>query len=100
MQYYDYAFPPSVAQLSDGRVLTGDAISHGGMDIRTYIATAALQGLLACSSDLHEVHDVVEYGEDDDPSLPSKVYAMRALVAVQHADALIAELNKPKEVQP
>jgi hypothetical protein len=46
-----------------------------GIDVRTYIATAALQGLLANSS-------------------RNATCEVDARIAVQAADALIAELNK------
>ncbi len=48
---------------------------HGGMSIRTYIATAALQGLLAADNNTRSI-------------------AVEAELAVQAADALIARLNR------
>ena len=51
-------------------------------DRRERIATAALQGLMADES----------HGDTTFPRL--------AKIAVKAADALIAELDKPKEVQP
>ena len=49
-----------------------------GMDLRTYIATAALQGIIVA------------------PGMTGTSPEERAEYALLHADALIAELNKPK----
>ena len=50
--------------------------SNGGMSLRAYIATAALQGILACP----------------DTAMPTPEKWAEA--ACKYADALIAELNK------
>jgi len=57
-----------------------------GMDLRTYIATACLQGLLANSSFVSSM--AKEAGST------TVAYRGMAKVAAMGADALIAELNK------
>jgi len=57
---------------------------NNGMTLRTYIATAAMQGLLA---DHKDHSDEVADGE----TCPQTT----ARLSVEHADALIAELSKP-----
>ena len=52
--------------------------SFKGMSLRCYIATAALQGLIAC------------------PGIESDGYTGMAEWAVEYADALIAELAKER----
>lgn len=66
MKATDQAFP----------VVTGMGVLDGGMDIRTYLAGQAMQGLM-----LH-------------PNLVT--YEEVAMAAVGMADALIEELNKVK----
>ena len=67
-----------------GEVVDCDSDSDG-MTVRTYLAVRALIGIL---SNATELEDVVDCGE-----LISDEAASRA---VMFADALIAELNKPR----
>jgi hypothetical protein len=58
-------------------------VGNNGLSIREYVATAALQGLMACG----------QLGVGADP----KVYVQRA---VQLADALLDEVAKTKKPSP
>jgi hypothetical protein len=51
---------------------------HTGLSLREYVATAALQGILACPGDYSG----------------AKTTELRAAKAVEYADALLAELSK------
>jgi hypothetical protein len=51
---------------------------HAGLSLRAYVATAALQGILACPGDYSG----------------ASTTAARTAMAVQYADALMVELSK------
>jgi hypothetical protein len=70
-----FARPYSFEDCCDGK---DHHAAQDGIDVRTYIATAALQGLLANSI----------------TSNYSGYPTLAADLAARHADALIAELNK------
>ena len=63
-------------------------INHSGMSLRAYIATAALQGILAADEGRSDPH-----GKMIDPALGTwcKLLAKDACI---YADALLAELEK------
>lgn len=58
--------------------------TYSGMSIRQHIAAMAMQGMLANSSLLQSIPKSMA-------DIADKIYA---IAAVEHADALIAELNK------
>ncbi len=72
----DSAFPVSSEKIG------GEGMTDGGLTKREYIATQALIGVLA----LHVAS-----------SLPVPEPEPAAQMTVDYADALISELNKPKE---
>jgi hypothetical protein len=77
MNAYEPAFPKPAIVRQDGLVDSDSAYTgNQGLTIRAYIATAALHGLIACSETTGERNEF-------------------ASEAVNYADALIAELNKP-----
>ena len=73
------AFPYSALVPDEHRQLVGTMYADNqGMSLRAYIATAALQGILACFKEIGGYESAKG----------------RAEQAVKHADALIAELSK------
>ena len=64
-------------------------IQWSGIDLRTYLAAMAMQGLLA----QHQSVECESGARDLDPRYSNPIFAARD--AVRQADALIAELNKP-----
>lgn len=67
---YEHAFPFKEVNPNNPEMHT----NHSGMDVRTYMATHVLAGLLASGEDFS--------------------YEKAALYTVKHVDALIEKLNK------
>ena len=87
MKPTDPAFSQSFAADSDGHMYTAaeKSLENSGMDIRTYLAGQAMQGLLSANPEI--LHGNIEL------PIPSNV----AGYAVKCADALIEELNKEQK---
>ncbi len=72
-----------------------DTYSAGGLTKREYFAAMAMQGLLANSKALMDIDAGVKERKGD----MKDVCAITAILALNHSDALIAELNKQKEAE-
>lgn len=82
------AFPQPLARNGNGEIVAADDYGRGGMDLRTYIATAALQALLS------NLTSEQTYNLANQRIGP--VYAQAAVAAAEH---LIHELSKPQKGQ-
>ena len=90
------AFPVPDSQTTNGEIQFGS----NGMTLRTYIATKAMQGLLADHKDHEDERRFhIETGQYDD-GMPWRKHVFDetcaqavARLAVEHADALIAALG-------
>jgi len=65
-------------------------LPEGGLTIRAEFAARAMQGMLAAAVEFKELQDTPHHIRPE----------ARAKFAVRHADALIAELNKPTKGTP
>lgn len=94
MKPTDSAFPELEAHISG---VTGHAHYRHlkGMDLRTYLAGQAMQGLYAGAMSSVDIYCGVEKGaQDAGYSNPATYLAYQAVLA---ADALIVELNKEQK---
>lgn len=80
------AFPEVFGDFNDARSTLTDIYSAGGMSLRAYIATKAMQGLLSTDQGLLWLKGMP--GGNDGSCRAA------AMLACLHADALIAELSK------
>lgn len=82
MTGHEPAFPQSIATSLDGTMYCAveKHVDFGGIPIRAYLASKAMQGLISRS-----------YAKDFDNETMASLLAERS---VEYADALIAELNK------
>lgn len=91
----DYeAFPQPIHPNANGEMQRACDYNGGGMDLRTYVATAALQGLLANPGGPVQANGMSGFG------FTNCTTRQVAELAVILADELVDVLNKPQEVKP
>ncbi len=68
-----------------------------GMSLRAWFAGVALQGLLGNLHFLQTTTAMILDTLDEEEQVPKATQELIAKIAVNHADALLAELSKPKD---